>query len=338
MVKIQRIARPVFAQEWPPVEPGRRGTHHVSMSASSDSGRRVSFDLAGGTMAGIAIGDPSRAPDLLFLHATGLNALTYRALLEPLGERYHVVAVDLRGHGRTTLSTRTVTYASWVRHRNDVIELITKHFGAALTLAGHSMGATVSALVAGARTDLVRGVCLIEPVILPPLLNAQFYVPGAPLAAAMFSPLSRGARRRRSRFASKQEAFSALKGRGFFKTWPDGMLTDYVEDGFIKDPQGGVRLACSRLYEARTFAAHRYDIWGALARAPGPVVVLGAEYRSSIFPGAVKRLENLRPDMRMAVVEGSTHALPMEKPDRVRAAIESAFMMAHGRDRFVDLD
>ncbi len=289
-------------------------------------------------MAGIAIGDPARAPDILFLHATGLNALTYRTLIEPLGERYHVVAVDLRGHGRTTLPAPTLHYGSWQRHRNDVIELITRHFGAALTLVGHSMGGTVSALVAGARTDLVRGICLIEPVIFPPLLSAQFYIPGAPLAATVFSPLSRGARRRRARFASKEDAFAALKGRGFFKSWPDEILEDYVEDGFVKDPKGGVRLACTREYEARTFAAHRYDVWGALGRAPGPVVVLGAEFSSSVYPLARKRLEHIRPDIRMAVVEGSSHALPMEKPDRVRAAIESAVMMAHGRDRFVDLD
>ena len=289
-------------------------------------------------MAGIAVGDPARAPDLLFLHATGLNALTYRTLLEPLGERYHVVAVDLRGHGRTTLPAPVLTYDSWVRHRSDVIELITKHFGAALTLAGHSMGGTVSALVAGARTDLVRGVCLIEPVLFPPLLNAQFYIPGMPFVATMFSPLSRGARRRRAHFASKEEALTALKGRGFFKTWPDEMLEDYVDDGFVDDPNGGVKLACAPGYEARTFAAHRYDIWGALKRAPGPVVVLGAEHKSSMFPAARAQLEQIRPDIRMAVVEGSSHALPMEKPDRVRAAIESAMMIAHGRDRFVDLD
>jgi pimeloyl-ACP methyl ester carboxylesterase len=308
------------------------------MSGITDSGRRVSFDLSKGAMAGIAIGDPARPPDILFLHATGLNALTYRSLLEPLGERYHVVAVDMRGHGRTTLPATTLTYDSWRRHRSDVIELITKHFPAALTLAGHSMGGTVSALIAGARPDLVRGACLIEPVLLPPLIGAQFHVPGMPFAATMLSPLSRGARRRRAHFDSKRDAFNALKGRGFFKTWLDDALSDYVEDGFVDDPQGGVKLACARFYEARTFAAHRYDIWRALGRAPAPIAILGAATHSSIAPVALRRLERLRPDIRIAVVEGSTHALPMEKPDRTRAAIESVLLMAHGRDRFVDLD
>jgi pimeloyl-ACP methyl ester carboxylesterase len=308
------------------------------MSGKADSGRRVSFDIGAGAMTGVAFGDANRPPEILFLHATGLNALTYRTLLEPLGERYHVVAVDMRGHGRTTLPASSFGYVSWRRHRDDVIELISTHFPASVTLAGHSMGGTVSALVAGVRADLVRGLCLIEPVVLPPMVSAHFHIPGAPLAALYLFPLSRGARRRRATFDSKETAFNALKGRGFFATWPEEMLQDYVEDGFVDDGEGGVTLACKRLYEARTFVAHRYDLWKALPRAPGPLVVLASERNSAIQPTGMTRLARVRPDARIAVVEGTSHALPMEKPDRTRAGMETALMLAHGRDRFIDLD
>ncbi len=37
--------------------------------------------------------------DLIFLHATGFNAETYRPLLAPLSENHHIVAIDQRGHG-----------------------------------------------------------------------------------------------------------------------------------------------------------------------------------------------------------------------------------------------
>jgi pimeloyl-ACP methyl ester carboxylesterase len=307
------------------------------MLGASDSGRRVAFDVGGGTMAGIALGPSGRPPEVLFLHATGLNALTYRSLLEPMGEKYHVVAVDMRGHGRSRMATPMIGYVSWRRHRDDIIELISRHFPAAVTLAGHSMGATVCALVAGARADLARGICMIDPVVLPAGMIAKFQVPGVPLLVTAASPLSRGALRRRARFASKADAFAALKGRGFFRTWPDDVLADYVEDGFI-ETEKGVRLACSRLFEARTFAAHRHDTWKALARAPEPIVVLGAERKSTIGPGALRRLERLRPDAKVAVVEGATHALPMERPDRARGAIESAILLAGGHDRFADVD
>jgi hypothetical protein len=43
--------------------------------------RRVTFEIPGGRMAGIAFGAEKPTPDIVFLHATGFNAHTYRALL-----------------------------------------------------------------------------------------------------------------------------------------------------------------------------------------------------------------------------------------------------------------
>ena len=307
------------------------------MAVRNDSGRRVRFTVGDGEMAGVAFGAENRPPEILFLHATGLNALAYRELLEPLGEHFHVVAIDLRGHGRTTLARRTLAYSSWNRHRDDVIELISKHFPAAVTLAGHSMGGTVSLLVAGKRADLVRGACLIDPVILPPGRMAPFYAPGFPAAMTLFSPLSSRALRRRGLFQSKEEFVQAITGRGFFKTWSDEAINDYAEDALFETPKG-MRLACRPVYEARTFAAHAHDPWRAFERAPGPIVILRAETGSTTPDAVAQRIAARRPDLRIGVVEGATHALPMEKPDRVRAAIESAALMGGGKERYIDLE
>ena len=64
-------------------------------------------------MARLDWGDPERPVDLVFLHATGFNALTYRSLLEPLADRFHVAAPDLRGHGQTALPTDSARHSSW---------------------------------------------------------------------------------------------------------------------------------------------------------------------------------------------------------------------------------
>jgi pimeloyl-ACP methyl ester carboxylesterase len=288
-------------------------------------------------MAAISYGATNRPPEILFLHATGLNGLAYRELLEPLGAHFHVVAVDARGHGRSKLPRRLATYSSWNRHRDDIVDLISRHFPAAVTLAGHSMGATVGMLVAGKRPDLVRGVCAIEPVILAPGANLAFNMPGVAIAKALSLPLAAGAMRRRKRFESKQAAIEALTGRGFFKTWSPEALADYVDDGFVEDAQG-VTLACTRYYEARTFAAQGHDTWRALQHAPGPIVVLRAEHGSPMSEKEVRRLAARRPDIRLATIEDSTHALPMEKPDRVRAAIESTALLGGGKERYLDLE
>lgn len=303
-----------------------------------DAFRRMRFPIKDGEIAGIAFGDESRPVDLIFLHATGFNARTYAQLLAPLGERLHVLAIDLRGHGQSKLPRRLWNYTSWRRHRDDVIAFLDKHVPNAVTLAGHSMGATTSLMVAGERPDLVRSLALIDPVILTEARYRLLDLPFAPLLLLGRSKLSQGARRRRADFLSRAEAITALTGRGFFKSFPPDVLADYVADGFVDVDSGGVTLACTPRFEAATFAAQRNDPWRALTSFKGPIVALRAEIGSTCPPSVAKRMKEVRPDLRIALLEGATHALPMERPDRVRAAIETATVMAKSYARFTDLD
>ena len=297
--------------------------------------RRVTFDVPGGSVAGLAFGRHTPNPDIVFLHATGFNARTYRTLLAPLGEKFHVLALDARGHGRTQLPDGVFGYTSWRRHRDDVIAVL-ENFTAPVTLAGHSMGGTVSLLVAGRRTDLVCGLALIDPVILPDAGYAVFELPLAPLIQRYSIPLARGALRRRRRFASREEAVAALTGRGAFKSFSAETIEDYVADGLVEDGKGGFRLACRPVFEAATFCAHRHNPWSALRRVTDPLVLLRAERGSTVSVASMHRVAAIKPDARVATVEGAGHMLPIERPDRARAAIETATLMARAGRRYHD--
>lgn len=297
--------------------------------------RRVAYDVPGGRVAGIAFGAATPTPDIVFLHATGFNARTYRALLQPLGDRFHVQALDARGHGRTELPAPVFGYTSWRRHVDDLISVL-EHFTAPVTLAGHSMGATVSLLTAGKRTDLVSGLALLDPVVLPAAGYAMSELPLAPLIQRYALPLARGALNRRDRFESREAAAAAFSGRGVFKSFPAEMIEDYVGDGLVEDGKGGFRLACRPMFEAATFCAQRHDPWGALRRVTDPLVLLRAERNSTISEAAAHRVAAIKADARIATVEGAGHMLPMERPDRARAAIESAALMARQGRKYHD--
>lgn len=290
-------------------------------------------------MAGIAFGAATPNPDIVFLHATGFNARTYRTLLAPLGDRFHVWALDARGHGRSNLPAGTFGYTSWRRHRDDLIAVLEKHCTAPVTLAGHSMGATVSLLAAGHRTDLVSGLALIEPVILPAAGYALSELPFAPLLQRYAMPLARGAASRRNTFPDREMAAKAFTGRGVFKTFPAEFIQDYVADGLVEDGRGGFRLACRPTFEAATYCAQRHHPWAALRKVTDPLVLLRAEKHSTISEASMHRVAAIKADARVATVEGASHMLPMERPDRVRAAIESAALMAQaGRKYHSDLE
>jgi pimeloyl-ACP methyl ester carboxylesterase len=306
-------------------------------AAPTESFRRVSFDLKDGRMAGIVFGPEKPTPDIVFLHATSFNARTYRTLLEPIGERLSVLALDARGHGQTTLPARTFGYTSWRRHRDDLIAVL-ETFTAPVTLAGHSMGATVSLLTAGKRTDLVAGLALLEPVVLPAAGYAMAQLPLAPLIQRYTIPLAAGALRRRARFESREAAIAGFTGRGVFKSFPAEVIADYVADGLVEDGRGGFRLACAPRFEAATYCAQRHDPWEALRKVTDPLVLVRAEKNSTISEAAMHRVAAIKADARVATVDGAGHMLPMERPDRARAAIESATLLAKAGRKFHDAD
>jgi pimeloyl-ACP methyl ester carboxylesterase len=246
-----------------------------------------------------------------------------------------VLALDARGHGQSTLPARVFGYTSWARHRDDLIAVL-EHFTAPVTLAGHSMGATVSLLTAGARTDLVSGLALLEPVILPSAATAMSQLPFAPLLQRYSMPLARGALSRRASFESKESAVAAFTGRGVFKAFPPEVVADYVADGLVEDGKGSFKLACRPQFEAATYCAQRHDPWGALRKVTDPLVLLRAERNSTIMEASMHRVAAIKADARVATVEGAGHMLPMERPDRARAAIETATLMARQGRKYHD--
>jgi pimeloyl-ACP methyl ester carboxylesterase len=304
-----------------------------AVTETTETFRRLSFDLPDGKIAGIALGPEKPNPDIVFMHATSFNARTYRSLLAPLGDRFQVWALDARGHGRTPLPARTFGYTSWRRHRDDLIAVLDKHTSAPVTLAGHSMGATVSLLVAGKRNDLVAGLALLEPVILPASMYAMAQMPLGPTLMRN-QPLARGARARRNSFTDRASAVDAFTGRGVFKAFPREVIEDYVADGLVDDGQGGFKLACRPGFEAATYCAQRNDPWGALRKVTDPLVLLRAERGSTITEASAHRFAVIKADARVATVEGAGHMLPMERPDRARAAIESAALLAQAGRKF----
>ncbi|MBY0447086.1 MAG: hypothetical protein K2P95_00225, partial [Hyphomonadaceae bacterium] len=62
-------------------------------------------------------------------------------------------------------------------------------------------------------------------------------------------------------------------------------------------------------------------------------VLLRAEHSRACGPAAVRRLAELRPDARLAVVEGAGPGLALQRADRARAALETAFVLSGLRGR-----
>jgi len=270
-----------------------------------------------GEVAFLDYGPPERAPDLVFLHANGFNARAYRTILMPLAGRLRILAPDQRGHGATTLATDRPR-TSWLDLKDDLLAFLDAMEIRRVALAGHSMGGTASLLAAAEAPARVRALALLDPVIRPP--TPQAFAPEQVGATGMVQ----GAMRRRREFPSRAAVVDSYRGRGAFRTWTEAQLVDYVEAGFVDQPDGTVTLACTPEWEVSNYVHQDHDSWAAFEASRCPIHILRAERES---PGRLDEgLERLQATgrIRIETVPDTTHFLPMERPDLVRAAILEA--------------
>ena len=110
--------------------------------------RRFPLPGRGGEMAALEFGPTDQPLDIVFCHANGFNARTYRTILGPLSATLRILAIDLRGHGATTLPTVVENRPGWAEYRDDLLALLPHVASAPVVVAGHSMGATTSLMAA----------------------------------------------------------------------------------------------------------------------------------------------------------------------------------------------
>jgi pimeloyl-ACP methyl ester carboxylesterase len=280
--------------------------------------RRFSIRSRGqdGELAGLEFGDPVAPLDVLFLHANGFNAMTYRSILAPLAEGLHILAIDQQGHGRSPQRSPAEGRPDWLDLRDDLVALLdVLGDGPPMVLSGHSMGGAVSVLAAAERPDRVRALALFDPVIVPPEARARAREEGHD------NLLAAGAERRRAQFPDREAAFKSYHGRGAFRTWPDQAIRDYVEDGFLDRPDGMVELSCAPAWEASSFRAHGNDLGPAMRSIDAPVRILRAEFASTCHVAAPEAFNPDNADVGVETVAGSTHFLPIERGELVRQTL-----------------
>ena len=260
-------------------------------------------------------------PTLHWAHATGFHGRLYHPLLDELATDFNVLAWDMRGHGASVGAANLSTFRGWETYYRDMIALLDS-LDEPVWLAGHSIGATTSIMAAARRPDKVLGLILAEPVIMDPVQGLKLGLAKLLRQSHRLS-LAAGAARRRRVFDSHAAALDNYRGRGGFKTWPEAWLNAYVQHAFV--PQGDqVQLACAPEWESTTFAHTEHNPWPAVRRLRCPMVVLAAERASTFSPRARRRLHALLPSAELNVLAGTTHFLPMERPEVVRDAVRQA--------------
>ena len=260
---------------------------------------------------------------LHWAHANGFNGQTYDKLLAPLATRFDVHAWDARGHGQTSLPADPRRMKSWYIYRDDLEKLITHLADAAgdkIWLGGHSMGGCASLLLAAKRPDLVAGLILTDPVIMPGL--AAIISPVLMAIRGRGHVLMELAKKRRAVWPDRATIEAAYTGRGAFASWQDGFLASYLDGGLRPRPDdkdNGVELACDPQWEAANFKGPQLAPEPWIKKLRVPFTLLMAETGSTTR--SVAAFDVPQVDKKIETIAGSTHFVPMEFPQLVRNEI-----------------
>lgn len=249
-------------------------------------------------------------PHLHWAHATGFNAQTYTPLLRDLIPHFNLHSWDMRGHGESRSAGNPKAFRGWATYYKDLVSVLDQSTEP-MWLAGHSIGATTSLAAASMRPEKVKGLILIEPVLLDSgqgwalrLANWFGFADRIAMAAA--------AARRRASFASHEEAFQNYRSKKAFGTWSDEWLNAYVQHGFVANDQNEVELACPPSWESLTFQ-HTEPNAARWIRDPGCPIHILAAGKGSTFPAtAHAAIQKRLPNARIEVLADATHFLPME--------------------------
>ena len=287
--------------------------------------RRRTIRLTDGDLSALDFGDADRPVDIIFSHANGFNAMTYRSILAPLAASLRILAIDQRGHGDSKLPADAEGRHDWKDLQRDLAGVLDAIGGPPVVLAGHSMGGCASVLAAAIRPARVKALVLFDPVIMPLSVDLMAQLPWANTKKYREAPIATRAAARRSVFPSAAEALAAYRGRGAFKTWPDTVLADYVAGGFHERSDGQVELACTPAWESSNFTcAAGNNTWGMASRIKAPITIYRAEHGSTCRIGSGRLFLRAHPQSRLIEVSGASHFLPMERPDIVRDALLDA--------------
>jgi pimeloyl-ACP methyl ester carboxylesterase len=121
---------------------------------------RVDVEVPGGRLATFRLGaQHPEAPLVLAIHGITSSSRTWLAIARELGDRAALVAVDLRGRGRSNELPPPFGLDAHVRDMIAVLD----HLGLErATVAGHSLGAYVAARLATAHPDRVERLVLVD--------------------------------------------------------------------------------------------------------------------------------------------------------------------------------
>jgi pimeloyl-ACP methyl ester carboxylesterase len=265
-------------------------------------------------------GDPAD-PLLVFLHGWGDSGATFQFVVDAMAGRWHVVAPDWRGFGRTYCRATGYWFPDYLA---DLDDLLSKYSPSApVRIVGHSMGGNIGGLYAGVMPERVRAFVNVEGFGLPDTspteaparygewLRRQREVP----AFTRFESVEALARR----VAKRSPRMTTAQARFVAGAW--------AEEG----PDGATLLADPAHKRPNAVLYRRAEAEACWRNVTAPVLLVAGADSAVLQAVGLQPVDGCLalpfPHSRTCIIEACGHMVHFEAPGPLAAAIED-FLLA----------
>jgi len=233
-------------------------------------------------------------PPVVLLHGLGGSLHIWHGVIENLALHHHVVAVDLRGHGRSDRSG-ALSVQQWA---DDVHALIAALELPAVTLVGHSLGSLVAQYLASTRGEVVDYLVLLGGI-------------------SYFEPPAKDA------YVKRAEMVEADGMDAIVEDWLPGALAPrtaaklpqvvgLLRELFLRNDPASYAKACRALAKAPSINRERIG---------QPTLLLVGDHDRSTPIAMTEELHREIPVSRVKVIPSAAHWASLEQPDEIASAI-----------------
>jgi pimeloyl-ACP methyl ester carboxylesterase len=256
-------------------------------------------------------GNPS-APTLVLLHGGRDHCRNWDWIATELRRDWHVIALDLRGHGDSAWSSDgAYTMASFVY---DLAELIHQQDCGPVPIVAHSLGGNIALRYAGIYPENVSRIVAIEGLGPSPALVAERMA--VPLAGHMRQWIEHRrtiSGRQPRRYPSFEAALTRMKEENVHLS--DARARHLTRHGLIRNEDGSYRWKFDNYVRSFTPTDVRltqpHDLWERILCPT--LLIYGADSWAS-NPAVDGRLKHF-PNARVVVIEGAGHWVHHDRQD-----------------------
>ena len=264
--------------------------------------RHRTLDTGTLTLHALEWGDPDR-PGLCLLHGGAAHAHWFDRVADAFADRFHVVALDQRGHGESQWPLPPA-YATQ-DFSGDLLAVFEGLGWSRATLVGHSMGGHNSMAFSAWHPERVRALAVLDSR------------PSMP-AERLSSLRVRGQQRTRRPYPSREAAAVAFRLVPR-ETVADPALLHHLGEAGVVERDGGWFY---RFDPDANRLRGPADCWPLLPRITAPTLVIRAELSPNLPPEHIARIRQLIPHSTVVEVPGAYHHLTLDAPDTVVTALD----------------